>query len=62
MIGAQTGTGKTLSYTLPIMHRLKQSEMQEQQQLTHENRPRALILVPNRELVQQVVSCALKPF
>lgn len=62
MISGQTGTGKTLAYCLPMMHRLKQSEMQEGRQLTEPNRPRALILVPNRELVQQVLSVSLKPF
>lgn len=51
MIGGQTGTGKTLAYVLPVMHRLKQTEMQEGKQLTEPNRPRAMILVPNRELV-----------
>jgi superfamily II DNA/RNA helicase len=51
MIGAQTGTGKTLAYCLPLIHRLKMSELQSQKQLTEPNRPRALILVPNRELV-----------
>jgi ATP-dependent RNA helicase RhlE len=42
---AQTGTGKTLAYLLPI---LKQWKFQE----THT--PRVLILVPTRELVVQV--------
>ncbi|MFY0607020.1 MAG: DEAD/DEAH box helicase [Cyclobacteriaceae bacterium] len=43
---AQTGTGKTLAYMLPILKDLKFS--------TQIN-PRALILVPTRELVLQVV-------
>ncbi|MFD0862001.1 DEAD/DEAH box helicase [Sungkyunkwania multivorans] len=43
---AQTGTGKTLAYMLPILHELKFSK-----QVT----PRILILVPTRELVIQVV-------
>ncbi|GAA5042106.1 DEAD/DEAH box helicase [Marivirga lumbricoides] len=42
---AQTGTGKTFAYMLPILHQLKFSK-----QLT----PRVLILVPTRELVMQV--------
>lgn len=47
MAGAQTGTGKTAAFALPIMHRLSES--------SPENRPiRALILVPTRELAQQV--------
>jgi len=43
---AQTGTGKTLGYLLPILEELKFSD-----QLN----PRVLILVPTRELVTQVV-------
>ncbi|MFT4804976.1 MAG: ATP-dependent RNA helicase RhlE [Psychroserpens sp.] len=43
---AQTGTGKTFAYMLPILRHLKFS--------TQEN-PRILVLVPTRELVVQVV-------
>ena len=43
---AQTGTGKTLAYLLPILHDLKFSK---------QDNPRVLILVPTRELVLQVV-------
>ena len=43
---AQTGTGKTLAYLLPIL-----DEMTFSKQLT----PRVLIMVPTRELVLQVV-------
>ncbi|MFC4722073.1 DEAD/DEAH box helicase [Geojedonia litorea] len=43
---AQTGTGKTFAYMLPILRNLKFS--------TQEN-PRVLVLVPTRELVVQVV-------
>ncbi len=46
---AQTGTGKTLAYMLPILQELKFSK-----QLN----PRVLILVPTRELVIQVVEMA----
>ncbi len=46
MVGiAQTGTGKTLAYMLPILHEMKFSK-----QLN----PRIMILVPTRELVVQV--------
>ncbi|MDX1471897.1 MAG: DEAD/DEAH box helicase, partial [Flavobacteriaceae bacterium] len=48
---AQTGTGKTLAYLLPILRNFKYS--------TQEN-PRTLILVPTRELVVQVVNEAQK--
>ena len=43
---AQTGTGKTFAYLLPILNDLKFSKQQN---------PRVLILVPTRELVLQVV-------
>ena len=43
---AQTGTGKTLAYLLPLLHDLKFSK---------QSNPRILILVPTRELVLQVV-------
>ncbi|WP_159247023.1 DEAD/DEAH box helicase [Tenacibaculum maritimum] len=43
---AQTGTGKTFAYMLPILRDLKFSKQQY---------PRVLILVPTRELVLQVV-------
>lgn len=44
---AQTGTGKTLAYLLPILRDLKYTDS------TH---PRVLILVPTRELAVQVAS------
>jgi ATP-dependent RNA helicase RhlE len=43
---AQTGTGKTLAYCLPLLQELSYS---------NQNNPRVLILVPTRELVSQVV-------
>jgi len=44
---AQTGTGKTFAYLLPILNTLSYSE---------ELHPKVIILVPTRELVVQVVS------
>lgn len=46
---AQTGTGKTFAYLLPILRDMKYSE---------EINPKVLILVPTRELVLQVVEQA----
>jgi len=43
---AQTGTGKTFAYMLPILRELKYS---------NQANPRVLVLVPTRELVVQVV-------
>lgn len=43
---AQTGTGKTLAFALPILEKI----------LIHEHSPQALILTPTRELAIQVAS------
>lgn len=53
LIAAQTGTGKTLSYALPLFHLLKAQELESQKILTEKNSPRAVIIVPNRELSKQ---------
>lgn len=45
---AQTGTGKTASFVLPILHKLQGAQTQKKK------RVRALILVPTRELAIQV--------
>jgi len=50
LAAAQTGTGKTAGFTLPILHRLLQSAPQKRQP----GRPRCLILTPTRELAAQV--------
>ncbi len=42
---AQTGTGKTAAFALPILHRLMQGER---------GRVRALIIAPTRELAEQI--------
>jgi ATP-dependent RNA helicase RhlE len=44
---AQTGTGKTFAYILPLLRQLTYSEQRQ---------PRILIIVPTRELVVQVVT------
>ncbi len=47
LAGAQTGTGKTAAFTLPLLQRLSQE--------AHDGgRPRALVLTPTRELAAQV--------
>ena len=46
---AQTGTGKTAAFLLPILHRLHTQPKPHQR-----NRPRALILAPTRELAAQI--------
>ncbi len=48
LASAQTGTGKTAGFTLPVLHLLSKNERSQ-------NRPiRALILTPTRELAAQV--------
>ncbi len=46
LAGAQTGTGKTAGFTLPLLQKLSLSQKTK--------RPRALILTPTRELAAQV--------
>ena len=48
MAAAQTGTGKTAGFTLPILHRLSSGKNPSS------NHVRALILTPTRELAAQV--------
>jgi ATP-dependent RNA helicase RhlE len=48
---AQTGTGKTLAYLLPLLNQWKYSKAKE---------PQILVLVPTRELVTQVVETVKK--
>jgi ATP-dependent RNA helicase RhlE len=50
LAGAQTGTGKTASFTLPLLQRLAANSDPHQKP----RRVRALILVPTRELAAQV--------
>lgn len=53
---AQTGTGKTAAFALPIIHRL----MQSGKPAAKVRRPiRALILAPTRELAIQIADCVL---
>ena len=48
MGAAQTGTGKTAAFTLPLLHRLSRGN------LARSNAVRALVLTPTRELAAQV--------
>jgi ATP-dependent RNA helicase RhlE len=48
MAAAQTGTGKTAGFTLPILHRLNSGNPAKA------NQTRALVLTPTRELAAQV--------
>jgi len=50
LAGAQTGTGKTAGFTLPILQRLSSASASPAQP----GKPRCLILTPTRELAAQV--------
>src|SRR6185312_14328465 len=50
---SETGSGKTLAYALPILHMIKSLEI-EGKAVSQESQPRALVLVPTRELGEQV--------
>jgi ATP-dependent RNA helicase RhlE len=55
LAGAQTGTGKTAGFTLPILHRLSTDKTgAAQANKTATRHVRALILTPTRELAAQV--------
>jgi ATP-dependent RNA helicase RhlE len=47
LAGAQTGTGKTAAFTLPMLHLLSKSNSQHRS-------PRSLVMTPTRELAAQV--------
>jgi len=49
LAGAQTGTGKTAAFALPIVQRLGEDPPRQKRRA-----PRALVLVPTRELAAQV--------
>lgn len=50
---AETGSGKTLAYVLPMLHRLKTMELQKDP-IRKPSRPRGLVVVPGRELGEQI--------
>lgn len=55
LAGAQTGTGKTAGFTLPVLHRLSTSAVgAAQTNHTSQRSIRTLILTPTRELAAQV--------
>ena len=55
LAGAQTGTGKTAGFTLPILHRLSTDAVgAAQRNKTTPRAIRALVLTPTRELAAQV--------
>lgn len=55
LCAAETGSGKTLSYLLPVVHRLQADKAGEVQD-EGANTIRAVVLVPSRELAEQVAA------
>lgn len=53
LCAAETGSGKTLSYLLPLVHRLQASRKSE---MDDEKKVHAVVLVPSRELAEQVAA------
>lgn len=60
LISAQTGTGKTLAFLLPMLQRLKERELAwgPDAAARKPGRPRAVVVVPNRELAVQTLAAA----
>lgn len=62
IIGSETGSGKTLAYLLPLLDDIlqqKQEQQDGQRNTLSYDYARAVILVPNKELVQQVLRMAM---
>ena len=57
---SETGSGKTLAYILPVLQHLKTLE-NDGEKITKDSRPRAVVVVPTRELGEQVAR-NFKPF
>eukprot|EP00532_Pseudo-nitzschia_australis_P005222 CAMPEP_0168193024 /NCGR_PEP_ID=MMETSP0139_2-20121125/18369_1 /TAXON_ID=44445 /ORGANISM="Pseudo-nitzschia australis, Strain 10249 10 AB" /LENGTH=641 /DNA_ID=CAMNT_0008116319 /DNA_START=347 /DNA_END=2272 /DNA_ORIENTATION=- len=59
-IGAETGSGKTLAYLLPLLDSILQEKAESATNgLPSYDYARAIVLVPNKELVQQVLRMAV---
>ncbi|XP_017274165.1 probable ATP-dependent RNA helicase DDX28 [Kryptolebias marmoratus] len=55
LCAAETGSGKTLSYLLPVVQRLK-AERQAEINSESTNEIRAVVVVPSRELAEQIAA------
>lgn len=58
-IGAETGSGKTLAYLLPLLDKILTEKSKSEGGLPSYDYARAIVLVPNKELVQQVLRMAV---
>lgn len=50
---SETGSGKTLTYALPLLHKIKSLEL-DGEAVSQDCSPRAVVMVPTRELGEQV--------
>lgn len=57
-MGGPTGSGKTLAYLLPIFDYIKKAEESRNTIFRLPNRPKALIIAPSKELIQQIYDMA----
>ena len=58
-IGAETGSGKTLAYLLPLLDEILSEKQQSAGGVPSYDYARAFVLVPNKELVHQVLRMAI---
>eukprot|EP00172_Hildenbrandia_rubra_P000130 Plantae.Rhodophyta-Hildenbrandia_rubra.ctg10583.p1 GENE.Plantae.Rhodophyta-Hildenbrandia_rubra.ctg10583~~Plantae.Rhodophyta-Hildenbrandia_rubra.ctg10583.p1 ORF type:complete len:562 (-),score=92.71 Plantae.Rhodophyta-Hildenbrandia_rubra.ctg10583:242-1927(-) len=56
ILGAATGCGKTLAFLLPVVEMLKAEETLGDLGTVYAGKPRALIVLPTRELAEQVLA------
>eukprot|EP00501_MAST-03F_sp_TOSAG23-6_P000074 GSMAST32.ASY1.ANO1.75.1 assembled CDS len=57
VLGAETGSGKTLGYLMPVIQRLKDQQLHGNGRAAPK-RPHVIVLTPSRELSQQVFQVA----
>ncbi|XP_003391758.1 PREDICTED: DEAD-box ATP-dependent RNA helicase 39-like, partial [Amphimedon queenslandica] len=57
LCAAETGSGKTIAYMAPLINRLKDEE-EQLGVITRFKKPRALVILPSRDLANQVLSVA----
>ena len=58
-IGAETGSGKTLAYLLPLLDEILSEKEKSKDGIPSYDYARAIVLVPNKELVHQVLRMAI---
>ncbi|KAH3666283.1 hypothetical protein OGAPHI_004472 [Ogataea philodendri] len=54
IMAAETGTGKTWAYLAPLLHKLREQELEHGQEMARKAGIKSVILLPTHELVEQV--------